>query len=460
MKKLLLLIPILLLFGCASSVPNQQANQTHVSGANATNGSQMPSNCFTVPYNPTKAQVLYYINLARTGTGGTAACSLAALRFYQDAGVLANYSININLTDLANNITVPNGSIYNCPAATSNPTKADILRYINATNEGDGYGYCALAALNEYDRAGILARYGISVDLAALQKNLAAHPSTYTIVPLSASISDGANLTELERNADAVMQYYDAKAKAVRAQAQSSATSVSSSTKPNATSISSSIILPNWAGYVVSAWLNTIYVARGSWKVQSVSPSTQPTYSTQWVGIGGYSSGDNTLIQTGTESAYYSGQAHYLAWYELLPAHAIMLPNAVAPGDTVWAMVYLLPGTSNQWNITIADLTPPRAWTYRGVFSYSSSSTSAEWIDERPMVNGAYSNLANFSGANYGLDYTGVANTSSECDRVMGCQTLGWFSPTELIMSNSTGHILATPSAVTSDGTSFKVFRN
>ncbi len=459
MKKLLLLIPILLLFGCASPVPNQQANQTHVSGANATNGSQMPSNCFAVPYNPTKAQVLYYINLARTGTGGDAACSLGALQDYQEAGILANYSININLTDLANNITGLNGSVYNCPAAPYNPTRADILRYINATNEGDGYGYCALAALNEYDRAGILAGYGISVDLTALQKNLAAHPSTYTMVSLSTSISDGANITELERNADAVMQYYDAKAKAVRAQAQSNATPISS-TKSNATSISSSVILPNWAGYVVSAWLNTIYVVKGSWKIQSVFASTQPTYSVQWVGIGGYSSGDNTLIQTGTESDYYNGQAHYLAWYEMLPATAIQLPKSVAPGDTVWAMVYLLPGTSNQWNITIADLTPPHTWTYYGVFSYSSSSTSAEWIDERPLINGAPSNLANFSGANYGLDYTGVANTSSECDRAMGCQTMGWFSPTELIMANSTGHILATPSAVTSDGTSFKVIRN
>ena len=44
----------------------------------------------------------------------------------------------------------------------------------------------------------------------------------------------------------------------------------------------------------------------------------EPTYSSAWIGVDGFN--DNDLIQTGTEQDYYSGGAHYDAWWEILPA--------------------------------------------------------------------------------------------------------------------------------------------
>ncbi|MBP1357272.1 MAG: hypothetical protein JZD40_02120, partial [Sulfolobus sp.] len=135
----------------------------------------------------------------------------------------------------------------------------------------------------------------------------------------------------------------------------------------------------NWAGYVVASSFSNpqpvVTEVYGSWIVQSVMPSKAATYSSQWVGIGGFFSGDNSLIQTGTLSYSDHGKTYYSAWYELLPAPATTITNfKVKPGDIMQAEIFvvkIINSTTQEWNITLNDLTEHEHFSI--LVNYSSS---------------------------------------------------------------------------------------
>ena len=93
----------------------------------------------------------------------------------------------------------------------------------------------------------------------------------------------------------------------------------------------------NWSGY---AETGTFTGVTGTWTVPAVSTSSSATYSSAWIGVDGFN--DSNLIQTGTEQDYYSGSAHYDAWWEILPASETEISPttyAVAPGDRMSASI-------------------------------------------------------------------------------------------------------------------------
>ncbi len=97
----------------------------------------------------------------------------------------------------------------------------------------------------------------------------------------------------------------------------------------------------NWSGY---AKTGTFTRATGSWVVPAAGPTHNATYSSAWVGIDGFNNG--SLIQTGTESDYYNGSAHYAAWWEILPAAETVIPSiTVHAGDHMSASVVKGSGT-------------------------------------------------------------------------------------------------------------------
>jgi Peptidase A4 family len=123
--------------------------------------------------------------------------------------------------------------------------------------------------------------------------------------------------------------------------------------------------------------------------VPSVAASRKATYSSNWVGIDGYN--NNDLIQTGTESDYYNGSAHYAAWWEILPAAETVIPSiTVRPGDIVTASITKSSGSS--WTIKISDGNQ----SFTTTRAYSGPQTSAEWIEEAPEVGGRVAPLANY----------------------------------------------------------------
>jgi peptidase A4-like protein len=162
----------------------------------------------------------------------------------------------------------------------------------------------------------------------------------------------------------------------------------------------------NWSGYALSGSGYSSVTAH--WVVQAVTRSRKATYSSEWVGIDGFN--NSSLIQTGTESDYSNGAAHYDAWWEILPAAETVIPSVpVSPGDQMSASI--TKGSGSSWTITISDTS--RNETFSTVQTYTGPQTSAEWIEEAPTVGGRIAPLANYgqttfdpgtvNGANPGL---------------------------------------------------------
>lgn len=143
----------------------------------------------------------------------------------------------------------------------------------------------------------------------------------------------------------------------------------------------------NWSGYAITG--STYSSVTAQWVVPAVAASRKSTYSSNWVGIDGYNNSD--LIQTGTESDYYNGSAHYDAWWEILPAAETVIPSiSVRPRDTVTASI--TKGSGSSWTITITDGSQKFTTTQ----TYTGPQTSAEWIEEAPTVGGRVAPLANY----------------------------------------------------------------
>jgi len=171
---------------------------------------------------------------------------------------------------------------------------------------------------------------------------------------------------------------------------------------PNQTYNPPSFKVSHWSGYIVASDLqNRSPVVSGvsaCWTVPEIKPSENDTFLGVWVGIGGY--GEETLIQTGTEQEYVNGRVVYYAWYELIPDYLVRIPKIhVQAGDIVTASISLLEEDTNTWVIEIADVT--RGERFKRNVVYNSSRLSAEWVVERPKVNGTISTLADFGNVTF-----------------------------------------------------------
>jgi hypothetical protein len=157
----------------------------------------------------------------------------------------------------------------------------------------------------------------------------------------------------------------------------------------------------NWSGYAETGKFTGV---SGTWTVPAVAASSSATYSSAWIGVDGFN--DSNLIQTGTEEDYYSGSAHYDAWWEILPAPETEISPttyAVAPGDRMSASIWETSATSGRgrhgsqhvWDIRISDTT--KGWSFSTAQAYSGAGTSAEWIMEAPEVGGRIATLAHYT---------------------------------------------------------------
>ena len=217
---------------------------------------------------------------------------------------------------------------------------------------------------------------------------------------------------------------------------------------PNQTADPASFKVSHWSGYIVASDIQNrspvVSSVSASWTVPKIKPSENNTFSGVWIGIGGY--GEDTLIQTGTEQEYVNGRVVYYAWYELLPDYLVRIPNVhVRAGDTVTASISLINENTNTWSIEIADVT--RGQRFKKTAVYNSSRLSAEWIVERPKVNGTITTLADFGNV-----------TFTECTATIEGNTraISNFSYAQLVMYDQELQ-LVTVSPLNDDGSSFTV---
>ncbi|MDP9331913.1 MAG: G1 family endopeptidase [Actinomycetota bacterium] len=140
----------------------------------------------------------------------------------------------------------------------------------------------------------------------------------------------------------------------------------------------------NWSGSVQVAPNSTNYTAvKATFTVPTVTTTPGYQYSSAWVGIGGFTSTDKNLVQTGIEADNANGSAQYWAWTDLPPAGAQRLPLAVHAGDVVTASVIEV--GNNVWTMTVQDVTTGTSASRTAIVS-PSPKHSAEAILERPTI--------------------------------------------------------------------------
>ncbi|MFZ0248890.1 MAG: G1 family glutamic endopeptidase [Acidimicrobiales bacterium] len=227
----------------------------------------------------------------------------------------------------------------------------------------------------------------------------------------------------------------------------------------------------NWAGYadtndtfnsVASSWTEpTVNCANSNSGLDGIlglstldgllgGPGAASAF---WVGLDGYNS--TSVEQLGTDSDCDSGSPSYYAWYEMYPNPSVTLPSQypVQPGDHLTALVSAnSAGTS--FTLMIKDSTA--GWTFSTTQTGSGfARSSAEVIAEAPsscsILFCSEVPLADFGQ----VDYSG----SSVIDSAGTKGSLASFDANEITMSDN-GTTLATPSSLSSDGSSFSVAWN
>jgi hypothetical protein len=192
----------------------------------------------------------------------------------------------------------------------------------------------------------------------------------------------------------------------------------------------------NWSGVADTG--GTYTSVTGSWKVPTVKAASGNRFASDWVGIGGFSTGD--LIQAGTSEQRVGGVNQYNAWTEILPASEVVIPGfTIHPGDAM--TVTVKKGTGNSWTITVKDATSGHTFTKH--LTYASCLCSAEWIHEAPTVNGTQSRLASTTNAVFDPGFVNGTTVIGSGGTVNRIQLVG---PTD-----------ATPSNLDSDHDGFQV---
>jgi hypothetical protein len=201
----------------------------------------------------------------------------------------------------------------------------------------------------------------------------------------------------------------------------------------------------NWSGYAATGGHYT--AVTGTWTVPDFSPDGSFGIDAAWVGIGGVRSRD--LIQAGTsQTVSGSGRTQYEAWVETLPQSSRTVSLSVHPGDSV--TVSITEQTTNNWLIDIQNNTTGQS--YQETLAYTSSHSSAEWVQEAPSAGGrgGVLPLSNFGAVDFS---NGSAVKDGQTVKIAGARAR------PITMINATNQALAIPTTLGEDGASFTVAR-
>jgi hypothetical protein len=206
----------------------------------------------------------------------------------------------------------------------------------------------------------------------------------------------------------------------------------------------------NWSGYAaIPATGHRVTQVSSSWTVPSAG-IVPPGFSSTWAGIGGYNTGD--LIQAGTTQDTLDG---YYAWYEMLPDTETPIEGCngdaactVNPGDAVSTDIHSLGG--NQWSISLSNA---GKWTWSTTVSYTSTFSSAEWIEEAPTLLVAQTTMAQLGTVR--LDQSRF--TLDGANPATGSSTIAQGGPVSIRLSLAGLVTEATPSSLDAQGDGFNV---
>jgi hypothetical protein len=214
----------------------------------------------------------------------------------------------------------------------------------------------------------------------------------------------------------------------------------------------------NWAGYAVSGEDPltgepiSYRAVSGAWTQPRLTCRPgEATYSAFWIGLGGFAGQADALEQVGTSAECSpSGRAVHYVWYELIPEPSVRTRLKVAPGDRLAAVV-VVDGTAV--TMRIRNLTRRTIFTKRATVAEPDVS-SAEWVAEAPSGCSSLGRCHILPLADFGtVTFTGASavTTAGASGHVLGPWT-----ETQIQLAPEIVPI-ATPSALTADGSSFAV---
>ena len=197
----------------------------------------------------------------------------------------------------------------------------------------------------------------------------------------------------------------------------------------------------NWSGYAATG--GTFTAVTGTWTVPKPTTDGNLASGATWVGIGGVRYRD--LIQAGTEETVAgNGRARYDAWIEMLPRSSRTVPLTVNPGDSV--TVSIANQGTDQWLVTLKNNTTGKS--YQQTEQYSSSESSAEWVEEAPSGGRRVLTLENFGTVQF-TGASAVENGKSVDLAKSGARPIS--------MIDNTGSVIAQPSKLDATGNGFSV---
>ncbi len=218
----------------------------------------------------------------------------------------------------------------------------------------------------------------------------------------------------------------------------------------------------NWAGYAAHGPRVSFHRVFGAWRQPAATCTAgTPTYSSVWVGLGGYSHGSPALEQIGSEvDCRASGHVVSSVWYELLPAPSRTIRMMVAPGDYLTASVTV---NGRDVRLQINDVTRRTSFRRR-VHANLLDVSSAEWIVEAPMECSANASCQALTLANFGSAQFSRATVirtggyrGSITDRSWSTTKITLAANGRRFVADQAGAATASPSTLTARGSAFTV---
>lgn len=218
----------------------------------------------------------------------------------------------------------------------------------------------------------------------------------------------------------------------------------------------------NWAGYAVHGSGLRFQTVVGTWRQpMAVCNGAGPTYSSVWVGIGGFNLNSRALEQIGSEvDCSATGQVLSTAWYELVPAPSRPIRMRVDPGDWLSASVVV---RGHQTTLALHDLTRRVSFT-RHIRARLLDVSSADWIVEAPSECSTAGSCLTLSLADFGTASFTSARATPVSGRPGSISDRRW-SLTRITLGGGARHFIggpapgpqAAPSPLTAGGSAFSV---
>jgi hypothetical protein len=202
----------------------------------------------------------------------------------------------------------------------------------------------------------------------------------------------------------------------------------------------------NWGGY--ASWTSTAQTytkVSGSWKVPTLTCTSEDRLAAVWVGIDGFET--TTVEQLGTLDWCFEGTAHYYDWYEMYPNDSVDVGTTLKPGDSISASVSRS-GSSYTLKLTDSTTSGNNISETASCALATCLDESAEWIVERPAFSIGITPLAQIGTATF----TSATDTASGKSEAISKSP----NPSEIEIIDATGtYALWVPSSLNSSGNSF-----